>query len=137
MTAVPRLWNPNSASSTHIAIGTTYGLNALVPTSSPSIAESTEIAGVSTASPKKSDAPNTPSSRIGARQFSLPFTEESASASSAMIPPSPLLSARMISVTYFNVTTIISAQKIAESPPRMFSGSSGMPWLGEKVSLTA
>ena len=32
-------------------MGTTYGLNADVPTSNPSTADKTEIAGVSTASP--------------------------------------------------------------------------------------
>ena len=40
------------------------------------------------------------------------------SAVSARMPPSPLLSARMISVTYFNVTTITSDQKITDSTPR-------------------
>ena len=54
-----------------------------------------------------------------------------------MMPPSPRLSARMISITYFSDTTIISDQKIVDRPPRMFSASSGMPWLGAKVSLTA
>ena len=39
-----------------------------------------------------------------------------------MMPPSPRLSARMTSVTYFSDTTIISAQKIADRPPRMFAG---------------
>ena len=34
------------------------------------------------------------------------------SASSARLPPSPLLSARMTMVTYFSVTTIIIDQKI-------------------------
>ena len=32
-----------------------------------------------------------------------------------MMPPSPRLSARRISITYFSDTTIISAQKIADS----------------------
>ncbi len=54
-----------------------------------------------------------------------------------MMPPSPRLSARMISITYFSDTTIISDQKISDRPPRMFSGVSGMPWPGAKVSFTA
>ena len=49
--AVPLASNANSATSTTTAIGTTYGLKARVPTSRPSTADSTEIAGVSTASP--------------------------------------------------------------------------------------
>ena len=50
-TPVPCFWIANSATSTPTAIGTTYGLNAAVPTSRPSTADSTLIAGVSTASP--------------------------------------------------------------------------------------
>ena len=53
------------------------------------------------------------------------------------MPPSPRLLARMTSVTYFSDTTTISAQKIAEMPPRMFPVASGMPWLGLNVCLTA
>ena len=34
------------------------------------------------------------------------------------MPPSPLLSARMMRITYLSETTIISAQKIVDSPPR-------------------
>ena len=48
---VPCRWITNSTTSIPVAIGTMYGLNAAVPTSSPSTAESTEIAGVRTASP--------------------------------------------------------------------------------------
>ena len=65
------------------------------------------------------------------------LTADDASASSAMMPPSPLLSARMMRITYLSETTIISAQKIAETPPRMFSVLSGIPWLGWNVSLAA
>ena len=54
-----------------------------------------------------------------------------------MIPPSPLLLARMIRITYLSETTIISDQKIVESPPRMFSVLSAMPCTGLKVSLAA
>ena len=47
-----------------------------------------------------------------------------------MMPPSPRLSARSTSITYLSDTTIISDQKIADTPPRMFSGVSGMPCCG-------
>ena len=47
-----------------------------------------------------------------------------------MMPPSPRLFARSTSVTYLSETTIISDQKIAETPPRMFSAVSGMPCTG-------
>ena len=47
-----------------------------------------------------------------------------------MMPPSPRLLARSTSVTYLSETTIISAQKIAETPPMMFSVVSGMPCCG-------
>ena len=60
-----------------------------------------------------------------------------ASAISAMMPPSPRLSARMISTTYLSETTIISAQKMVERPPRIEAWVSAMPWSGENVSFTA
>ena len=41
------------------------------------------------------------------------------SARSARLPPSPLLSARMMMVTYFSVTMIIIDQKIRLSTPKM------------------
>ena len=44
-----------------------------------------------------------------------------------MIPPSPLLSARMITVTYFTVTTIISAQNASDSTPSTVSWSGVSP----------
>ncbi|MCY1241402.1 hypothetical protein D9M72_542990 [compost metagenome] len=54
-----------------------------------------------------------------------------------MMPPSPLLFARMMRITYLSETTTISAQRIAEMPPSMFSVTRGIPWAGLKVSLTA
>jgi hypothetical protein len=65
------------------------------------------------------------------------LTDDEASAISAMIPPSPSLSARMMRITYLSETTTINAQKMAEMPPTMFSISSGMPCAGLNVSLTA
>ena len=40
-----------------------------------------------------------------------------ASAASAITPPSPLLSARMMKPTYLTVTTTTSAQKISDRAP--------------------
>ena len=49
--------------------------------------------------------------------FFLPPSVRLISASSARLPPSPLLSARMMIVTYFSVTMIIIDQKIRLSTP--------------------
>ena len=46
--------------------------------------------------------------------FFLPPSVRLISASRARLPPSPLLSARMMIMTYFSVTTIIIDQKIIE-----------------------
>ena len=48
-----------------------------------------------------------------------------ASAISAMIPPSPLLSARMTKDTYLPVTTIIKAQNTSDKMPSTLSGVIG------------
>ena len=78
-----------------------------------------------------------PAANTAARSRGRASSGAAASASSAMMPPSPRLSARSTSVTYFRLTTSISAQKIADNPPRMFSGVSGSPFCGLKVSFTA
>ena len=44
-----------------------------------------------------------------------------------MMPPSPRLSARMIRITYLTDTTIISAQKIADTPPTTLAAENAMP----------
>jgi hypothetical protein len=54
-----------------------------------------------------------------------------------MMPPSPRLLARNTSVTYLRETMIASTQKIAETPPTMFSGINGMPCCGLNVSFAA
>ena len=67
-------------------------------TSRPSTADSTEIAGVMTPSPKKIAVPKMPRTAAGAGAASAGrFTACEASASIAIRPPSPLLSARRIS----------------------------------------
>mgnify|MGYP006207355563 CR=1 FL=1 len=58
------------------------------------------------------------------------------SASSAKMPPSPRLSARRISSTYFSETTTVSVQNISDSTPWMFSALSGT-WPWAKTSLKA
>jgi hypothetical protein len=57
------------------------------------------------------------------------------SAMSAMMPPSPLLSARMINTTYLTDTTITSAQKISDSTPSTLAAVTGIPCVPWKASL--
>ena len=44
------------------------------------------------------------------------------------MPPSPRLSARMISVMYFSVTMISNAQKITDTTPSTLAGVSERPY---------
>jgi len=46
------------------------------------------------------------------------------------------LSARRIRITYFSVTTSISAQKITETAPIRLPAFSATPVAGAKISLT-
>ena len=52
-----------------------------------------------------------------------------------MIPPSPSLSARMITITYFSVTTRISDQKPSDSRPLTVGASGTSPKCGLNISL--
>ncbi len=102
-----------------------------MPTSRPSTAESTEIAGREhgvAVEERRAEHADQRAASTASRGRSR--TDAVASASSAMMPPSPRLSARSTSVTYLSETTIISAQKIADMPPRMFSGVSANAVLG-------
>ena len=66
----------------------------------PSIAESTEIAGVIIESPKNSDAPKMPRPESSTLVRRLPATPlRRISVIRAMMPPSPSLSARITSAT--------------------------------------
>ncbi len=56
----------------------------------------------------------------------LPRVTDITSDNRAKLPPSPRLSARMMMVTYFNVTRTITDQKTSERMPRTWSGSAGM-----------
>jgi hypothetical protein len=89
---------------------------------SPSTAESTEIAGVITLSPRNIAAPMMP--RIMTNGARRP-TARNASAIRASVPPSPLLSARSRISTYLTVTTRISAQRIIDSTPSTISRVTG------------
>ena len=102
----------------------------------PSTAESTVIAGVMTASPKKIAVPKSPTSISPRRSVGFSRTAVVASASIAIRPPSPLLSARRISSTYLKETTMVMVQNSSDSTPRMLSCVMGTcaPW---KTSLSA
>ena len=56
-------------------------------------------------------------SATAARRAVAVRTAVRTSAASAMIPPSPSLSARSTSVTYFTVTTTVTDQKISDTTP--------------------
>ena len=90
----------------------------------PSTADSTEIAGVIMASPKKRQAPPRPITSITVR--ARPQTGN-ASESNAIVPPSPWLSARITSTTYLIATTSTTAQKTSDNTPRMAAGSCEEP----------
>ncbi len=77
-------------------IGSTMSPTDGAATCTPSIAESTEMAGVIMLSPKNSDAPNTPSTAsTSAVRRLLGALYRRIRVISAMIPPSPSLSARI------------------------------------------
>ena len=58
------------------------------------------------------------------------------SAIRASTPPSPRLSARMTTTTYFRVTTTISSQVISDRMPSTFSGVGCSPVNSLKHSFT-
>ena len=55
------------------------------------------------------------------------FSPATSSASKAMMPPSPRLSARMIRIAYFTETIRITAHRITESTPSTASGDGAPP----------
>ena len=97
-------------------IGSTISLRLGADTSSPSTADRTEIAGVIMPSPKNRQAPAIPI-RESVLRIALPVDTRWASAISARMPPSPRLSACMISSTYLMVTISTSDQKINDRMP--------------------
>ncbi len=120
-------------------IGTTRCSTDGAATLSPSIAESTEIAGVIMLSPKKSDAPKTPAAASTIFVRRPPGTcRRRINAISDMMPPSPSLSARITSMTYVTVTMITTDQKISEMIPNTLSvdAATGCGSLGLKTVWT-
>jgi hypothetical protein len=99
MAAVPRLWKAKRTTMITAVIGPTHSLNPDWTTLRPSTDEITEIAGVIMLSPKKSEAPKMPrASTVAVRRLPRPPNWRTR-VMSAMIPPSPSLSARMMRVT--------------------------------------
>jgi hypothetical protein len=127
MLAVPRLWTANRPIRIATVIGTTYGRNIGVATSSPSTALSTEIAGVIMLSPYRREAPKSPSST--STQWRRRACSEAGvtSAVRAIIPPSPQLSARITKARYLIEMTRISAQKISDSSPSTLAAVGATP----------
>ncbi len=58
-------------------------------------------------------------------------------ASSAKMPPSPLLSAFMMNSRYLKATTMKSDQKNSDRMPSTFSRTTGSEWAPAKHSFTA
>ena len=92
-------------------------------TSRPSTAPSTEIAGVMSASQKKNAVPASASPTATFAQVLPVISRRWARANSARIPPSPSLSARMMTVTYLRVTEMVRLQKTSDSTPSTTSAS--------------
>src|SRR5262249_10764277 len=123
---VPSRCSKNRPTMITAVIGTTSSSTDGAATLTPSIAESTEIAGVMMLSPKNSDAPKIPSAASTAFARRPPGAPRlRISVMSAMIPPSPSLSARITSRTYVTVTMIVTDQKISETTPKTFSLDTG------------
>ncbi len=95
---VPRRCTRNSATMITAVIGTTKSFNDGSMTSIPWTADSTEIAGVIMLSPKNSEAPKMPSAaRAVACRRPRCAPQRRNCVISAMMPPSPSLSARRAS----------------------------------------
>ena len=134
--SVPWRWNMKSAVRTTSVIGTTQVCRPGAATVRPSTAPSTEIAGVMTPSPKKIAVPKMPTKRSLRRSGGRSRTACEASASMAIRPPSPLLSARRMRTTYLTETMTVSVQKTSERTPKTFSGVSGT-WPLAKTCFSA
>ncbi len=100
---VPNRCATNSTTRMPTPIGSTALCTLGETTSMPSTADSTEMAGVMTLSPKNSAAPNMPS-RTAMATTRWAATRCRIRAASAMMPPSPSLSARSMNATYFTDT---------------------------------
>src|SRR6516225_7545869 len=119
---VPSRWTRNRTTMIATVMGMTRPATDGAATSTPSTAESTEMAGVIMLSPKNSEAPKMPSAASTALARAPPGrARRRIRAISAMIPPSPSLSARITSKTYVMVTMIVTDQKISEMTPKMLA----------------
>ena len=121
-----------------MVMGITYGWNAGVATSRPSMALSTEMAGVIMESPYRSAAPKSPTSPRTLRRRLVACSPGGLTrAVSAMIPPSPRLSAFRMKPRYLIEMTRTRLQKMSDSTPRMFGATASMPWVWWKLSRSA
>ena len=105
-------------------IGTMNGSKTCVATLSPSTALRTEIAGVIMPSPYNSAAPKRPIA-ISARRDDTPGLLLT-SATSARMPPSPPLSARITNSTYFTDTVMTSDQTMSDRTPSTLAVETGI-----------
>ena len=107
----------------------------LLMSDAPSIADSTDTLGVSTASAAKSAIASMLRPITSAR--CRPFTRCSTRAPSASVPPSPSFDARITTITYLIVTTMMSAQTNIESAPSTDGSSTVRPMSGPKAAWKA
>jgi hypothetical protein len=121
--ALPTTAEPNRCEANRITMmttvmGTTQSCNDGSTIFTPSTAESTEIAGVIMLSPKKSAAPKIPRpARVSFVRRPPGTPPRRIRVMSAMIPPSPSLSARITSSTYLTVTTMVTDQTMSDTNP--------------------
>ena len=78
---------------------------------------------------------NMPTVMSRRRSFGFSCTACVASASMAMRPPSPLLSARRMSSTYLTEMITVMVQNTSESTPRMFCGVTGTWGANEIIGI--
>ena len=133
---MPKRCSANSPNRISTLSGTIQASSPGAAIFSPSTADNTEIAGVITLSPKNNAAPASPAITAHQRSRGRSRNARCASASSAMIPPSPLLCARMMNRTYFSDTTPTSDQNASDSTPSTLSAVGATPCL-PKASCSA
>ena len=107
------------------APGTSYFVAFGVTDDIPSIAESTEMLGVKTASAAKSETATMLTTITSRRD--RPLRNRLASALSASVPPSPLFEARITTMTYLTVTIRVSPQMNMERSPYTCIGVTANP----------
>ena len=110
-----------------MAMGTTRCSSCGLCSDRPSIAPSTEIAGVMMPSPNRSPAPNSASKMAMDSLVRWPASP-STSAPIARMPPSPLLSARSTNHRYFTTTTEISDQNTSDITPSTAGSVGATAW---------